>query len=63
MNRRVHTGSALMAVSILLCIAVRLTVARKRGPATALAPQPTASQNNSSDSSAGGTRLCADYSP
>jgi hypothetical protein len=63
MNRRVRTESALMAVSILLCVAVRLTVAQERGPATAPAPQQTASQSNSSNSPAGGTRLCADYSP
>jgi hypothetical protein len=63
MNRRVRSESARIAVSILLCIEVRLTVAQELGPATAPARQQAASQSNSSDSSAGGTRLCADYSP
>jgi hypothetical protein len=60
MSRRGRTESAFMVVSILLCVEVRLTVAQERGPATEPAPQQTASQSNSSDSSAGGTRLCAD---
>ena len=60
MNRRVRTESAFMAVSILLCVEVRLSVAQERGPATAPAPRQTASQSNSSDPSAGGTRLCVD---
>lgn len=63
MNCRVRTESAFMAVSILLCVEIRLTVAQECGPATAPAPQQTSSQSNSSDSSAGGIRLCADYSP
>jgi hypothetical protein len=60
MNGRVRAESAFMAVSILLCVEVRLSVAQERGPATEPAPQQTASQSNFSDSSAGGTRLCAD---
>lgn len=60
MNRRVRTESAFMAVSFLLCVEARLSVAQERGPATAPAPQQTASQSNSSDPSARGTRLCVD---